>query len=58
MPNKPPKRPKDTAQLAKMIVDIAAGELPNEKPRPKDQAAVEMGRKGGLARGTKDRTRN
>jgi hypothetical protein len=27
-----PKRPRDSAQLAKFIVDVASGQLPNEKP--------------------------
>jgi hypothetical protein len=44
-----PKRPRDPNQLAKMIVDIAAGEEPNEKPA-KDEAAVALGRKGGRRR--------
>jgi hypothetical protein len=39
-----PKRPRDTAQLAKFIVDIATGEKPNEKPQPADPAAVKRGK--------------
>lgn len=46
---KTPKRPRDANQLAKMIVDIASGDEPNERPE-KDEAAVAMGRKGGKAR--------
>jgi hypothetical protein len=46
---KTPKRPRDANQLAKMIVDIASGDEPNEKPE-KDEAAVALGRKGGKAR--------
>ncbi len=49
-----PKRPRDPAQLAKLIVDIATGEVEDREPTPeeqgKDPAAVAMGRKGGPAR--------
>jgi hypothetical protein len=49
-----PKRPRDPAQLAKLIVDIATGEAEDREPTPeeqgKDPAAVAMGRKGGKAR--------
>lgn len=56
-----PKRPKDTNQRAKNIVDIATGgnEEPQEKPKAKTKnpAAVELGRlggkKGGKARAEK-----
>jgi len=48
------KRPRDPAQLAKMIVDIATGEVEDRKPTPeeqgKDPAAAALGRKGGQAR--------
>lgn len=47
-----PKRPRDTNQLAKFIVDIASGDL--ELPKTddgKDPAAVALGRKGGLKGG-------
>lgn len=48
------KRPRDPAQLAKLIVDIAAGEVEDREPTPeergKDPAAAAMGRKGGPAR--------
>ncbi len=48
------KRPRDPSQLAKMIVDIAAGEMEDRPPTPeeqgKDPAAVAMGKKGGKAR--------
>lgn len=50
---KTPKRPRDTNQLAKFIVDLATGEQP--KPRAPDSgknpAAVALGRKGGLKGG-------
>lgn len=40
-------RPRDPAQLAKLIVDIATGEVEGRVDDEKDQAAVERGRKGG-----------
>jgi hypothetical protein len=49
------KRPRDPSQLAKMIVDIASGEVEDRPPTPeeqgKDPAAVALGRKGGLKGG-------
>lgn len=45
-----PKRPRDPNQLAKLIVGIAAGEEADTKPQPKNEAAVELGRKGGAKR--------
>ena len=48
-----PKRPRDPAQLAKLIGDIATGERPNDSPKagePESRRAV-MGRKGGLRGG-------
>lgn len=52
MGNKP-KRPKDTNQLAKNIVDLATGEKTEEKPKQdgKNPHAVELGRLGGLKGG-------
>ena len=48
------KRPRDPAQLAKFIVDVATGEIEDRKPTPeeqgKDPAAAALGRKGGAAR--------
>src|SRR5215211_4097726 len=55
------KRPRDPNQLAKMIVDIASGEVEDRDPTPeeqgKDPAAVALGRKGGL-KGGKARAQN
>lgn len=48
-----PKRPRDPNQLAKLIVGIASGEEPDAKPEPKNEAAAELGRKGGAARAAK-----
>lgn len=48
---KHPKRPRDPAQLAKLIVDIATGEVEERNPdEGKDPAAAALGRKGGAAR--------
>jgi hypothetical protein len=48
------KRPRDPAQLAKLMIDIASGEVEDRAPTPeeqgKDPAAVALGRKGGKAR--------
>jgi hypothetical protein len=52
--SKHPKRPRDPAQLAKLIVDIATGQVEDREPTPeeqgKDPAAVALGKKGGAAR--------
>ena len=47
---KTPRRPRDPNQLAKLIVGIAAGEEEDASPAPKNEAAVELGRKGGQKR--------
>lgn len=56
-----PKRPRDPAQLAKLMVDIATGEVEDRAPTPeeqgKDPAAVSMGQRGGL-KGGKARAEN
>lgn len=48
-------RPRDPAQLAKLIVDIATGEVEDREPTPeeqgKDPAAVRSGRRGGIKGG-------
>lgn len=46
------KRPRDPSQRAKLIVDIASGEV-EDKPEDegKNPAAVALGRKGGLKGG-------
>jgi hypothetical protein len=45
------KRPRDFNQAAKLVVDIASGEVEDREPTPeeqgKDPAAVALGRKGG-----------
>jgi len=54
---KRPKRPRDPAQLAKFVVDVATGEIEDREPTPaeqgKDPAAAALGRKGGAARAAK-----
>jgi hypothetical protein len=49
------KRPADFARRAKMIIDIATGEIDDREPTPeeqgKDAAAVSLGRRGGLKGG-------
>jgi hypothetical protein len=46
------KRPKDTNELAKRIVDIAIGDIEDiDLDADKDAAAVALGRKGGLKGG-------
>ncbi len=51
-----PKRPRDPNQLAHMMVQLAAGEITDPEPQKKNQAAVELGRLGGL-KGGKSRAR-
>jgi hypothetical protein len=52
-----PKRPRDFSQAAKLVVDIASGEVEDREPTPeeqgKDPAAVALGKKGGEARAAK-----
>lgn len=52
---KHPKRPRDPAQLAKFIVDVATGEIEDREPTPeeegKDPAAVARGKFGGALGG-------
>jgi hypothetical protein len=52
MPNRSSKRPRDVNVLAKLITDVATGQV--ELPKTdegKDPAAVALGRKGGLKGG-------
>jgi hypothetical protein len=52
VPDRSRKRPRDPNQLAKLIVDIATGEV-EDTPEDdgKDPAAVALGRRGGLKGG-------
>ena len=52
MPDRSRKRPRDVNQLAKLVVDIATGEVEDApEDAEKNPAAVELGRKGGLKGG-------
>lgn len=47
-----PKRPRDPNQLAKLIVDIATGEIQDQDPNAgKDPAAIHRGQLGGIKGG-------
>lgn len=46
----PPKRPRDTNQLAKLIVDLATGEAHEDAPAVKAEGQRKGGLKGGAAR--------
>jgi hypothetical protein len=52
---KHPKRPRDFNQAAKLVVDIASGEVEDRDPTPreqgKDPAAMERGHLGGIKGG-------
>lgn len=51
---KPPKRPRDTNQLGKLMVDILTGQVEDSHAadeKGKDPAAVALGRRGGLKGG-------
>jgi hypothetical protein len=54
MTSRPLKRPRDFSQAAKLVIDIATGQVEDRPPTPeeqgKDPAAVALGRKGGAAR--------
>ena len=53
--NNHPKRPRDPNQLAKLVVDIAAGEKEDRGPTPEEEGknaqAVERGKRGGAVGG-------
>jgi hypothetical protein len=53
---KHPKRPRDTNQLAKLMVDILTGQVEDREPTPeeqgKDPAAVARGKLGGVKGGS------
>jgi hypothetical protein len=50
----PRKRPRDFSQAAKLVIDVATGQVEDREPTPeeqgKDPAAAALGRKGGRAR--------
>jgi hypothetical protein len=51
------KRPRDPAQLAKFVIDVATGEVEDRAPTPEEQGkdpnAAALGKKGGVARAAK-----
>lgn len=51
-----PKRPRDTAQLAKFMVEMATGKRPKDGPTPDDQAAVVRGKARAKALSPRKRT--
>jgi hypothetical protein len=50
MTDKPLKRPRDPARLAKLMIDIASGEVTEDQPTAKQARAHKAGTKGGPAR--------
>jgi hypothetical protein len=56
-PKHPRKRPRDFSQAAKLVIDVATGQVEDRPPtaeeRGKDPAAAALGRKGGSARASK-----
>ncbi len=46
-----PKRPRDPIALAKLVDDIATGQLEEKTDDGKNAAAVSLGRRGGLVGG-------
>jgi hypothetical protein len=51
MPQKHPKRPRDLNQWAKHMLDLATGAIREPSEALKNEAAVELGRRGGLKGG-------
>lgn len=45
------KRPRDPIQLAKLVGDIATGQIEDSEPDERNPAAVELGRLGGIRGG-------
>jgi hypothetical protein len=50
MTTKPLKRPRDPIALAKLIGDIATGQIEDKTEDKRNPAAVSLGQKGGKAR--------
>lgn len=46
-----PRRPRDTNQLAKLVVELSTGETTEDPYEGKNPAAVELGRRGGIVGG-------
>ncbi len=47
---KPPKRPRDPNQLAKLMIDIASGDVEEAEKSVTEKRASTAGKKGGPAR--------
>ena len=47
------KRPRDPIERAKLVGDIATGQVVDKEDEEKDEAAAALGRKGGKARAAK-----
>ena len=56
--SKHPKRPRDTNQLAKLMVDILTGQVEDREPMPANEGAAARGRLGGQARKKATRLRS
>jgi hypothetical protein len=50
MSDRPRKRPRDFSQAAKLVIDIATGQVQEGAPTPKEARARKGGTKGGPAR--------
>lgn len=48
---KKPSRPRDPTQLAKMVVDIATGEIQDDAAESDENPMAQLGRAGGLRGG-------
>lgn len=48
---KKPARPRDPNQLAKLILDMSTGEVPNDSPKQPDSPETAARRKGGVKGG-------
>ena len=48
---KKPARPRDPNQLAKLLLDMTTGEVPNDSPKAPDSPATAARRKGGVKGG-------
>ena len=48
---KRPPRPRDPMQLAKLVIDMATGEVPNDSPKGPDTPTIQARRIGGIKGG-------
>ena len=54
--SKHPKRPRDPMQLAKLMIDMATGEVPNDSPKGPESKLTVARRKAGI-KGARARTK-